>query len=201
MIFHDRYSKVPADQVNHLVAQATMGRLITVSREGAPHLGLYPFARDGASIELHLARGDEQLDDLGARSTCLFEVDETLAFVPSHWEDSSNAALADVYYRVVLFEAEGSICQDEAQVARHLSDLLRRYQPEGGYAPLEETPEQYASYLERLALVRLRVTGMRVKFKLGQQLSDTARRGILDLLRERGGELDLRTARVVEGLL
>lgn len=199
MLFHEWFSTVPADQVQELVRQATLGRLITVSADGVPHLGLYPFVHAGADIELHLATGDEQLADLAASPRCLFEVDETLATIPSYWEHPRHATGADAYYRAVLFDADASLDHGDEPLTRHLTALLHRYQPEGGYAALDEAPDHYAPYLGRLVLVRLRLTRTRVKFKLGQQLAPETRADVIAALRKRGRDLDRRTARAMGG--
>jgi hypothetical protein len=41
---------------------------VTVSGEGQPHIGLYPFLLTGNAIEMHLHRNDEQLADLAGQS-------------------------------------------------------------------------------------------------------------------------------------
>jgi hypothetical protein len=101
MIHYDDYSDVPSESVDDFVRECELGRLVTVSAQGVPHIGLYPFVYDGHSIELHLNRRDEQLTDLGARARCLFEVDDVRAVVPSYWIHAENATLATAYHRTV----------------------------------------------------------------------------------------------------
>jgi predicted FMN-binding regulatory protein PaiB len=198
MLFYDHYADVPPAEVESLLAEATLGRLITVSPEGRPHLGLFPFLHGGSSVEVHLAKGDEQLDDLAALPLCLFEVDELLATIPSYWEDPQRATFADAYYRAVLLDTTATLDDGREPLAEHLAALLRRYQPDGGYAPIDEAPALYAAPMGRLVLVRLQATRTRVKFKLGQQQPQASRRLIAERLRARGRELDLRTAAAVE---
>ncbi len=59
-------------------------------------------------------------------------------------------------------------------------------------------PERAAA---RLNVVSVSASEIRVKFKLGQQLSEAARRRIIAGLQERGSELDQRTADLVAATL
>jgi len=84
MIFHGYYSDVPDAELDRFVDSQELGRLITVGADGTPHVGLYPFVRDGGAVDLHLVQADEQIADLDARPRCVFEVDEALAVIPSY---------------------------------------------------------------------------------------------------------------------
>ena len=58
MIFYDYYGDVPSDTVDAFVRERELGRLVTVSADGSPHIGLYPFLYRGTTIEMHLNRAD-----------------------------------------------------------------------------------------------------------------------------------------------
>ena len=93
MIFYDYYSNVPDEELEQFVTEQQLGRLITVSGIGQPHIGLYPFLFLGSTIEMHLNRQDELLADLKTNSKCAFEIDEVLAtigakFARHHYEAS-----------------------------------------------------------------------------------------------------------------
>src|SRR5262245_31836103 len=91
VIFYDYYSDVPSDTVDAFVREREMGRLVTVSAAGSPHIGLYPFIYRGTAIEMHLNRADEQFADLASRPQCVFELDDILAVIPSYWVHPENA--------------------------------------------------------------------------------------------------------------
>ena len=46
MIFYDYYSDIPEDTLRQFVARQELGRFITASAAGQPHIGLYPFVRE-----------------------------------------------------------------------------------------------------------------------------------------------------------
>jgi predicted FMN-binding regulatory protein PaiB len=201
MIFHDIYTSVPRAEIDRFVAAQELGRLVTVGADGMPHLGLYPFVLDGASIELHLVRADEQVADLRGRPQCLFEVDEALGVIPSYWVHPEYAGAATLYHRTVIFECRASVAEDPDLVAAQQRRLLGRYQPEGGYRPLDPADPLYRAALSQLAAVHLDITRCRPKFKLGQNRPPETRRAVIAALRRRGRPSDARAADALEWTL
>jgi uncharacterized protein len=189
MIYH-RYYEAPESDVATLIANHIAGRLITVGADGMPHVGVYPFLHREGRIEVHLAEGDEQLADLRRGSSCVFEVGDVLAYVPSYWEDAHNASGADIYHRTVVIEGAAELLGTPDAVAEHLGHLLSRYQPEGGYVAVDAGNGMYASMLRRLTLVRLSISRVRSKFKLGQQRPVEMRQRIVGELRQRNRPAD-----------
>src|SRR3954467_6531511 len=101
MIFYDYYADIPGEALRVFVTSQQLGRLVTAGTDGQPHMGLYPFLFLDDRIEMHLHRNDEQLADLAANHRCVFEVDEVLGSIPSHWIHASNAMFATAYHRAV----------------------------------------------------------------------------------------------------
>jgi predicted FMN-binding regulatory protein PaiB len=200
MIYH-RFYEAPEEHAADLIANQTAGRLITVGADGTPHVGVFPFLRRDGRIELHLAEGDEQLTDLRRGSSCVFEVGDVLAYVPSYWEDEHNASGADIYHRTVVVEGVAELVADADVVAEHLRNLLSRYQPEGRYVAVDAANEMYARMLRRLTLVRLTIGRLRSKFKLGQQRPVDMRQRIIAELRQRNRPADLTAAEAVSRTL
>ncbi len=194
MIFHDYYSNIPRDEVDRLVHSQELARLITVGDDGMPHVGLYSFVYDAKAIDLHLVRSDEQITDLKARPGCALEVDEVLGVIPSYWVSREYAGAATAYHRTVIFECQARLVEDPSAVAAQQQRLLARYQPEGGYRPLDPESPLYRGALAQLAAVTLEITRWRAKFKLGQNRPVEARRQVIAELRKRGRPNDGRAA-------
>jgi uncharacterized protein len=193
MIFHDVYTDIPRAEIDRFVRSQELGRLVTAA-DGGPHIGLYPFVYGEGVIEMHLARGDEQLADLRVRPRCLFEVDEVLAVIPSYWVHPESAAVATAYHRTVIFECEAAISDGLAGLAEQQTRLMARYQPEGGFRPLAPDDPLYQGALGHITAIRLDVTACRPKFKLGQNRSASSRARIVEELRKRGRRDDARAA-------
>lgn len=197
MIHYDYYADVPRQVVDAFVREQEMGRLVTVGAAGEPHIGLYPFAYDGAAVEVHLHRADAQLADLAARPRCLFEVDEVHAIIPSYWIHPENAVMATAYHRTVIFECAATVSDDAAELAAQQTRLLARYQPEGGFRAVDGDDPLYRGAIGVIAAVRLDVTGLQVKFKLGQNRPAAVRARVVEELRRRGRRNDDRAADAV----
>jgi hypothetical protein len=201
MIFHAFYTDIPRDEVDRFVTSQELGRLVTVGSDGTPHIGLYPFIYDGTGVELHLVATDEQIADLRERPRCLFEVDEVLGVIPSYWVHKEYAGSATAYHRTVIFECTGTVAANPDAVATQQVKLLARYQPEGGFRALDPNDPLYRGALGQLAAVRLEITRVRPKFKLGQNRPPDARRAIIAELRKRGRPTDSRAADALEWTL
>ena len=201
MIFHEYYTDMPPQEIDRFVAAQELGRLVTVGADGMPHIGLYPFVWEGDTIDLHLVRRDEQVDDLLVRPSCLFEVDEVLSVIPSYWVHSEYAGSATAYHRTVIFECAATVVEEPAAVAAQQVRLLQRYQPEGGYRALAVDDPLYRGALAQLAALRLAVRAVRPKFKLGQNRPPATRRQVIENLRARGRPSDDRAADALEWTL
>ena len=201
MIFHAYYADVPTAQVDSFVDAQELGRLITVGADGTPHIGLYPFVRSDRAIDLHLVREDEVAVDLRARPRCVFEVDEPLGVIPSYWVHAEYGGSATAYHRTVIFECTARVMEDPTLVAAQQRRLMARYQPEGGFRPIDPDDALYRGALRQLAAVSLAVERVRTKFKLGQNRPPEIRRKVVQFLRERGRPNDARAADALESTL
>ncbi len=194
MIFHDIYTNVPAEEIERFVGAQELGRLVTVGADGAPHIGLYPFAYDGRAFEVHLVRTDEQIADLRSHARCAFEVDEVLGVIPSYWVHPENGVMATAYHRTVIFDCEGTVSDDAAALAAQQMRLMARYQPEGGFRAVTAEDPMYRGAIAHIAAVRLEIRSRRAKFKLGQNRPPDVRARIIEQFRKRGRPNDARAA-------
>lgn len=201
MNFHEYYTDIPRADVDRFVETQELGRLVTVGADGTPHVGLYPFLYDGHEVELHLVRADEQVEDMKTRPRGVFEVDEVLATIPSYWVHAEYGGVATAYHRTAIFECVATVIEDSVVLADQQRRLLARYQPEGGFRPVDAADPLYRGALERLAAVRLRVERCRPLWKLAQNRPPDVRREIIARLRHRGRTGDERAAAALEWTL
>jgi len=190
MIFYDYYADVPEDALRDFVNARELGRLVTADAQGVPHIGLYPFLFLEDRIELHLHRDDEQLADLGVNRSCVFEVDEVLGTIPSHWVHPHNAMFATAYHRAVIFECEATVSAEAEVLAAQQQRLMQRYQPEGGSTAVSATQAMYRGGLNQIRALTLAVRARKVKWKLGQNRRREQIEHIIAELRRRGRPMD-----------
>ncbi len=190
MIFYDYYADVPEETLNDFVKGQQLGRLVTADASGQPHIGLYPFLFLGQSIEMHLHRNDEQLADLAANARCVFEVDEVLGSIPSHWIHPANAMFATAYHRVVIFECEALVSDDPEVLAAQQQRLMQFYQPDGGHTPVSTEHAMSRGPFREIRALTLTVRARKVKWKLGQNRKPEQLQHVIAELRKRGRPTD-----------
>lgn len=190
MIFYDYYADIPEHTLREFVTSQQLGRLVTASPEGQPHIGLYPFLFLGDTIEIHLHRSDEQLVDLAANSRCAFEVDEVLGSIPSHWSHATNAMFATAYHRTVIFECEAVVSDDPQVLAAQQQRLMQHYQPDGGHTPVSADHAMYRNAFREIRALTLTVRARKVKWKLGQNRKREQLEKLIAELRARGRPTD-----------
>jgi predicted FMN-binding regulatory protein PaiB len=190
MIFYDYYADVPEGTLNEFVKSQQLGRLVTADAGGQPHIGLYPFLFLGPSIEMHLHRNDEQLADLAANRRCVFEVDEVLGSIPSHWIHPANAMFATAYHRVVIFECEAVVSDNPEVLAAQQQRLMQYYQPDGGHTPVSTEHAMYRGPFREIRALTLDVRARKVKWKLGQNRKPEQLQHVIAELRKRGRPTD-----------
>jgi transcriptional regulator len=194
MMFYDYYTDVPEDALREFVTGQQLCRFITVSPDGQPHVGLYPFLFLGDSIEIHLHRNDEQLADLVVNKKCVFEVDEVHGSIPSHWVHPTNAMFATAFHRTVIYECDAVVSDDPEVLAAQQQRLMQHYQPGGGHTTVSTEHAMYRGAFREIRALTLTVRARKVKWKLAQNRDRERREKIIAELRERGRPTDAAAA-------
>jgi predicted FMN-binding regulatory protein PaiB len=201
MIFYDYYADVPDETLREFVGKQELCRFVTVSADGQPHIGLYPFLFLGPTIEIHLHRSDEQLADLRANPKCTFEVDEIHGTIPSHWVHATNAMFATAYHRTVIFECDAEVSEDPEVLAAQQQRLMAHYQPDGGYKPVTADHAMYRGPFKEISALTLTVRARKVKWKLAQNRDRPTREKLIANLRARGRAGDASAADALQWTL
>lgn len=201
MIFYDYYADVPDDVLRDFVNAQELCRFVTVSADGQPHIGLYPFLFLGPTIEIHLHRADEQLADLRTNRKCTFEVDEIHGTIPSHWVHPSNAMFATAYHRTVIFECDAEVSEDPQVLAAQQQRLMAHYQPDGGYKPVTPDAAMYRGPFQEISALTLTVRARKVKWKLAQNRDRSTREKLIANLRARARPGDASAADALQWTL
>ena len=201
MIFYDYYADIPDDTLDAFVKSRELGRLVSVSALGQPHIGLYPFLFLGQTIEMHTHRDDEQLTDLRANRKCAFEVDEIHGTIPSHWIHPNNAMFATAYHRTVIFECETEVSEDHGVLGAQQQRLMDHYQPDGGFKPMSAGHAMYRGPFNQIAALTLTIAKRKVKWKLAQNRDRDTRTKLIAELRQRARPTDAGAADALQWTL
>ncbi len=177
------------------------GTLVACAPEGYPQVSILPFVRSEDVIELHCVQADPTFGAVRSNPHVTFFVSDFLAWSPHDWVDERDAGRATLHFRAVAFECNAEfVSTDPNDVAAALGRLLRAYEPDVAYEPME-MGEFYGSRLRRLATMRLRIVRSHIKFKAGPAGAALTKQKVADRLRERARPGDVRAADVIEASL
>jgi len=169
------------------------GRICSVDKNGYPQIIPMNFVWTNDSIYVHSHTRGEKLENIKRNPKVGFEVDRSLEFLPSYFEDPQDASLADTLYISVVIKGEGIIVNDKKEKTLALNALIKKYQPEGKYEPINEHME----VLDEVAIIKITPNTMRGKYKIGQNLSKENRIKLARQILERNSKTAKETLEIM----
>ncbi|MET0283881.1 MAG: GNAT family N-acetyltransferase [Polyangiales bacterium] len=139
--------------------------------------------------------GGDEGEKLGLLGPVIASCDEVIAQVPSYWIHPELACPASTYYLSAIAEGQLERVVDLDHKAAIMAALMQRFQPEGGYVPLDD--KRYRKVLEGLLIAELRPTRLFAKRKLGQHRSPRQIEAVMEGLWQRGQPGDLRALTLI----
>ncbi len=190
-----------AGRAEAVLAAAAVGNLAFVRGDGELRVAPLNFVFFEGAIFVHGATAGEKFEALKEGPKVAFSADLPYSFIPSYWSSPTMACPASQYFRSVHIRGRAEIVDDPVLMARALTALMEKYQPEGKYDAIEHAHSAYADELRATALIRIAIEEMTMKEKLGQNLSPERRQALIDKLEERGQPVDLATASEIRKML
>lgn len=172
-----------------LLARAPVLHLATTRPDGAPVLRALDGAVVDGAVAFHGARAGEKAACLGRPA--VVSAEELVAHLPSWFLDPVRACPASTLYRSAQVHGVLEEVTEPAAKARALEALMARWQPEGGYRPIDPADPLYAGELRGVLVFRVPLAQVDGKRKLAQNRSPDERRRILEGLWRRGGPGDV----------
>ena len=147
------------------------GRISSIDEDGYPQIIPMNFVFVDDSIYMHSHTKGEKLDNIRRNSKVGFEVDRNLEFLPSYFFDPNDASLADTLYISVVIKGEANMINDVEEKVLALNALMKKYQPEGNYEPMNKDME----VLDAVTVIKIIPNEMNGKYKIGQNMSKQER--------------------------
>ncbi|BDG10406.1 GNAT family N-acetyltransferase [Anaeromyxobacter paludicola] len=123
--------------------------------------------------------------------------EEVVAEIPSFMIDARRACVATTLYRSVQAHGHLEQVKDRAEKARILRAFMAKYQPEGGFEPLEAESPLYGAALDEMLVLRMPIEHLDGKAKLGQNREPEELARMMEKLWERGLPGDPRAIEVI----
>ena len=159
------------DKIRQFLNEEHVGRIATIDQKGYPQIIPMNFVFFCDAIYMHSHVKGEKLENIKKNSHAGFEVDRELEFLPSYFEDPDDASLADTLYVSVVIKGTGSIVTDPKEKTDALNELMKKYQPEGGYKAIK--PDM--KVIDHVAIIKIIPHSIRGKYKIGQHLQKNDR--------------------------
>ncbi|MBI5816071.1 MAG: pyridoxamine 5'-phosphate oxidase family protein [Nitrospinae bacterium] len=182
------------DELAAVLDMARDGQLGIVDAAGWPRVVPVNFAWMDGAIYFHGATEGEKYTLLKAMPKVCFSAYAAYSYVPSYWRSQSYACPASIYYKSAHIRGTGSVVENMEEKARGAQALMEKHQPEGGHVKIQAGDPLYAKALVETAVFKIEPVEITMKSKFGQNLPEEARRGLIEKLEQRGGEIDKKTA-------
>lgn len=172
-----------------VLGRAPVVHLATTTPEGEPVLRALDAALLDDGVYFHGARAGEKARCLGRPAVASAE--ELVAHIPSWMVHPTHACPASTFFRSVQVHGTLREVVEPERKARALEALMRRWQPEGRYDPIDPAVPHYAGELKGTLVFMLPLERVDGKDKLGQNRAPEELQAILAGLWQRGGPGDL----------
>ena len=152
------------EKIIEFLSSESTGRIASVDKNGFPQIIPMNFVFINDVIYMHSHIRGEKLENIKRNDKVGFEVDRSLEFLPSYFFDPTDASLADTLYISVVMKGTCVIVEDKVEKTLALNGLMKKYQPEGGYEPMNAEME----VLNEVAVIKVVPNTIRGKYKIGQ---------------------------------
>ena len=181
------------DKITEFLNSESTGRIASVDVNGFPQIIPMNFVFINDVIYMHSHIRGEKLENIKRNGKVGFEVDRNLEFLPSYFFDPNDASLADTLYISVVMKGTCIIVEDNEEKVLALNGLMKKYQPEGGYEPMN--PEM--DVLNEVAVIKIVPNTMRGKYKVGQNLKNDERLALAENIFKRNSNTAKETLEIM----
>ena len=155
------------DKVKEFLHQEHVGRISTIDVNGYPQIIPMNFVFLNDAVYMHSHPRGEKIENFKRNEKVGFEVDRELEFLPSYFEDPKNASLADTLYISIVMKGTASLVTEKEEKTLALNGLMKKYQPEGGYDPIQSDMK----VLDAVTVFKIIPIILQGKYKIGQHIS------------------------------
>ena len=159
------------EKIKEFLNSESTGRIASIDNNGFPQIIPMNFVFLNDMIYMHSHIRGEKLENITRDEKVGFEVDRNLEFLPSYFSDPKDASLADTLYISVVIKGKGTIVRDNDEKTLALNELMIKYQPEGGYEPINPQMD----VLNEVAVIKIVPDSIKGKYKIGQNLKTDAK--------------------------
>ena len=181
------------EKIIEFLNQQETGRVCSIDKEGFPQIIPMNFVYAKDSIYMHSHPRGEKLENMTKNPKVGFEVDQSLEFLPSYFSSPTDASQADTLYISVVIKGNATLVSDPKEKTFALNELMKKYQPEGGYEKLVP----HMPVVEEVAIIKVTPVTIRGKYKIGQHFDKKTRLEIAKKILERNSPTAENTVKIM----
>lgn len=181
------------EKIIQFLNEEHVGRIATIDENGFPQIIPMNFVFTNDAIYMHSHTKGEKLDNVRRNPKVGFEVDKELEFLPSYFEHPTDASLADTLYISVVIKGVGMITDNREEKTMALNELMKKYQPEGRYEPLNS--EMHV--IDHVSIIKISPETLRGKYKIGQHVQKEDRIDLAQKIFERNSKTAKETLEIM----
>lgn len=184
-------------EIDEFLSGMSFGFLATTGEDGFPHVTPLNYAYANGHLYFHGSYRGEKMKEIAAVKNVSFAVAKEFAIIPSYYSDPAMACPATAFFKSVHIRGEAELVKSLHEKAEALTALMRKLQPEGGYALISPDDPAYLPELKAVSVVRITIREMTAKFKFGQNWEERKRADVMAKLCERNRPDDEETAKMM----
>jgi len=181
------------EKVKEFLNEEHVGRVSSIDQNGFPQIIPMNFAFINDVIYMHSHVRGEKLDNISRNNKVGFEADRELEYLPSYFEDPHNASLADTLYISVVIKGIASFVSDREEKTLALNGLMKKYQPEGNYDPIQADMR----VLDAVSVIKIIPQTLHGKYKIGQHLKSDDKLKLAQNILKKNSPTSIQTLKIM----
>ena len=181
------------EKIKEFLNEEHVGRISSIDKNGFPQIIPMNFVFLNDAVYMHSHVKGEKLDNIIRNNKVGFESDRELEFLPSYFEDPNNASLADTLYISVVIKGLASFVSDREEKTLALNGLMKKYQPEGQYDPIQSDMR----VLDAVSVIKITSQTLHGKYKIGQHLKPENKINLAQKILKRNSPSALKTLKIM----
>ena len=181
------------EKIKEFLKEEHVGRISSIDENGFPQIIPMNFVFLNDAIYIHSHVKGEKLDNISRNNKVGFEADRELEFLPSYFEDPTDASLADTLYISVVIKGIASFVTDRTEKTLALNGLMEKYQPEGQYDPIKSDMR----VLDAVTVIKIIPQTIHGKYKIGQDMNSADRMDLAQKILKKNSPSSKQTLKIM----
>lgn len=182
--------------IDDILEESEFGTL-AICVDNKPYSLPLNYVQVGDEIFFHGAKKGKKIDIMKENCSASFSVVDSYSVLPSYFStDDGRASPATHMFKSLILDGKIEFIDSFEQKVVALEALMKKYQKEGGYKPLND--EIHKKIVGATAVYKLVPNSISAKFHFGQNWDEKRFKKVCEHLKQRGTKKDSKTLELLE---